>query len=152
MPAKDISAMLASSGVGSAAHSEMDLTDSNVISGLHGTIAEQCAEDHLDDRSDADDDLNKGRIRFPKAKLYGREDELEQLQMVYEAVAVQSDGFHKEAAAPSSSSAVPSQAGDAENGKDGAEQNGTVVNKSSNTRDSLRIITERTPPNLNSES
>ena len=106
----------------------------------------------MDDRSDADDDLNKGKIRFPKAKLYGREDELEHLQMVYEAVVVQSDEFHKEAAAPSSSSAVPSQAGDAENGKDGAEQNGTVVNKSSNTRDSLRIITERTPPNLNSES
>ena len=129
MPSKDISAMLASSGVGSAAHSEMDLTDSNVISGLHGTIAEQCAEDHLDDRSDADDDLNKGKIRFPKAKLYGREDELEQLQMIYEAVAVQSDGFHKEAAAPSSSSAVP-QAGVVENGRDGADQNATVVNNS----------------------
>ena len=134
MPGKDISAMLASSGTGSAAHSEMDLTDSNVISVLHGTIAEQCAEDHLDDRSDADDDLNKGKIRFPKAKLYGREDELEHLQMVYEAVAVQSDGFHKEAAAPSSSSAVPSQAGDVENGKDGAEQNAAAMTNSSTTR------------------
>ena len=125
--------MLASSGAGSAAHSEMDLTDSNVISGLHGTIAEQCAEDHLDDRSDADDDLNKGKIRFPKAKLYGREDELQQLQMVYEDVAVQSDGFHKEAASPSSSSAVPSQAGDMENGKDG-EQNSAAISNRSATR------------------
>ena len=123
--------MLASSGAGSAAHSVMNLSDSHVISGLHGTIAEQCAEDHLDDRSDADDDLNKGKIRFPKAKLYGREDELSKLQMVYEDVAVQSDGFHKEAAAPSSSSAVPSQAGDVENGKDGAGQNAAASNNSS---------------------
>mmetsp|Transcript_26584 Transcript_26584/g.76786 ORF Transcript_26584/g.76786 Transcript_26584/m.76786 type:complete len:1162 (+) Transcript_26584:287-3772(+) len=111
MPARDISALLAASGTGSAAHSEMDLADSDVIVGLHGTIAEQCDEDHLDDRSDADDDLNKGKIRFPKAKLYGRETELHQLLRVYEDVTVQSDGFHKEAAAPSSSGAVPSTGG-----------------------------------------
>jgi len=131
MPAKDISAMLAASGTGSEAHSQMDLTDSHVIAGLHGTIAEQSEEDHLDDRSDADDDLNKGKIRFPQARLYGRDDELERLQMVYKAVAVHPDGFHKEVAAPSSSGAVPSHADGAGSGDGGGAQPNNAVNKSS---------------------
>lgn len=53
--------------------------DSGFISGCWGTIAEQTDETYYDDRLDADDDLAKGRIRFPTAKLYGRDGELEML-------------------------------------------------------------------------
>jgi predicted ATPase len=44
-------------------------------------------ETHYDDRSDADDDLEKGKIQFSK-QLYGREKELDHLQEVYRRIVV----------------------------------------------------------------
>ena len=52
------------------------------IAGCHGTIAEQKDEAYYDDRSDADDDEEKGKIKFP-SRLYGREKELENLRRLY---------------------------------------------------------------------
>ena len=52
------------------------------IDGCHGTIAEQKDEAFYDDRSDASDDEEKGKIKFPK-KLYGREKELNSLEALY---------------------------------------------------------------------
>ncbi len=60
--------------------------DENYVSGCHGTVAEQLDEAYYDDRSDADDDLEKGRIKFPKDKLYGREKELGALRQLYDAM------------------------------------------------------------------
>jgi predicted ATPase len=40
-------------------------------------------EAYYDDRSEADDDTDKGYIRFPEAKLFGRMDELQQLKDAY---------------------------------------------------------------------
>jgi hypothetical protein len=57
--------------------------DENYVAGCHGTVAEQLDEAYYDDRSDADDDLEKGRIKFPKKKLYGRERELGVLRQLY---------------------------------------------------------------------
>jgi predicted ATPase len=45
-------------------------------------------ETHYDDRSDADDDLEKGKIQFSKHKLYGREMELDRLEEVYRRIVV----------------------------------------------------------------
>ena len=53
------------------------------IAGCHGTIAEQTDEGYYDDRSDADDDEEKGKIKFP-TRLYGREKELENLRRLYD--------------------------------------------------------------------
>jgi len=63
-----------------------DYEDHNV-QGANGTIAEQQDEAYYDDRSDADDDLEKGRIRFPQNILYGRERELETLLKTYDDLA-----------------------------------------------------------------
>ena len=60
--------------------------DENYVSGCHGTVAEQLDEAYYDDRSDADDDMEKGRIKFPKDKLYGREKELGILRQLYNAM------------------------------------------------------------------
>ena len=38
--------------------------------------AEQVDESYFDDRSDADDDLEKGQIKFIQDKLYGRDDDV----------------------------------------------------------------------------
>lgn len=62
--------------------------DENYVSGCHGTVAEQLDEAYYDDRSDADDDMQKGRIKFPKDKLYGREKELGILRQLYDAMEV----------------------------------------------------------------
>ncbi|KAL7567811.1 hypothetical protein ACA910_000562 [Epithemia clementina (nom. ined.)] len=43
----------------------------------YGTLAEQKDEAYFDDRPDADDDMEKGRIKFPTEKLYGRNKELQ---------------------------------------------------------------------------
>ena len=53
-----------------------------------GTLAEQVDETHYDNRIDADDDLEKGRIKFPstRERLYGREPQLQQLSEIYHAV------------------------------------------------------------------
>ena len=51
-----------------------------------GTLAEQKDEAYHDRREDADDDLEKGRIKFPKDKLYGRDNELRQLHDMYTSV------------------------------------------------------------------
>eukprot|EP00957_Ditylum_brightwellii_P205542 15344324-Ditylum_brightwellii.AAC.1 len=59
------------------------LGDEGFISGCWGTLAEQLDEAYYDDRSDADDDLEKGRIKFPQDKLYGRDTELELLRGLY---------------------------------------------------------------------
>lgn len=61
----------------------MTLCDDNYVAGCHGTVAEQLDEAYYDDRSDADDDLEKGKIKFPKNKLYGRERELGILRRLY---------------------------------------------------------------------
>ena len=52
------------------------------IQGCHGTIAEQTDEAYYDDRSDASDDIEKGRLKFPK-RIYGREKELDVLLKIY---------------------------------------------------------------------
>ena len=56
--------------------------EDNYIEGAHGTIAEQKDEAFYDDRSDADDDLEKGRITFPTG-IYGRDRELQLLTDIY---------------------------------------------------------------------
>ena len=56
------------------------------VQGCHGTIAPQQDETHYDDRSDASDDIEKGRLKFPK-RLYGRERELETLLNIYNELA-----------------------------------------------------------------
>ena len=46
---------------------------------------EQENEDYYDERSEADDDVEKGRITFPKeGKLYGREKDLQKLHGIYQ--------------------------------------------------------------------
>ena len=50
-----------------------------------GTLAEQEDEAYYDERCDADDDLEKGRIKFPDKKLYGREKELLQLHDIFKS-------------------------------------------------------------------
>ena len=52
------------------------------IEGANGTIAPQSDEAYYDDRSDASDDMEKGRLKFP-TKMYGRERELDMLQSIY---------------------------------------------------------------------
>ena len=61
------------------------MADEFRIEGCHGTIAEQKDEAFYDDRSDASDDEEKGKIKFPK-RLYGREKELDKLLSVYNEV------------------------------------------------------------------
>jgi len=56
--------------------------DEYAIRGCHGTIAPQSDEAYYDDRSDASDDIEKGRLNFP-TKLYGRERELDVLHNIY---------------------------------------------------------------------
>ena len=56
--------------------------DDYVCAGAHGTIAPQVDEAYYDDRSDASDDMEKGRLKFP-TKLYGRERELNVLHNIY---------------------------------------------------------------------
>ena len=53
------------------------------VVGAHGTVAEQEDESHFDNRSSDDDETEKGRIKFPKNKLYGRDKELETLQNIF---------------------------------------------------------------------
>ena len=53
------------------------------VVGCHGTMAEQKDEAYFDDRKDADDDMEKGRIKFPRNKLYGRDKELETLLKIF---------------------------------------------------------------------
>jgi predicted ATPase len=66
--------------------------DDNYVAGCHGTVAEQLDEAYYDDRSDADDDLEKGRIKFPKNKLYGRDRELGVLRQLYGSMIPNEDG------------------------------------------------------------
>lgn len=58
-------------------------SDDHYVAGAHGTVAEQRDEAYYDDRSDADDDMEKGRIKFPQNKLYGRDKELEILRNIF---------------------------------------------------------------------
>ena len=51
-----------------------------------GTLAEQTDETHYDNRPDADDDIEKGRIKFPNDKLYGRNEELQQFHSIVQSV------------------------------------------------------------------
>eukprot|EP00985_Skeletonema_marinoi_P025591 scaffold18962_cov140-Skeletonema_marinoi.AAC.4 len=60
-----------------------DCGDDHYVAGAHGTVAEQTDEAYYDDRSDADDDMEKGRIKFPQNKLYGRDRELETLRNIF---------------------------------------------------------------------
>ena len=62
---------------------DFDANDQDTIVGLHGTIAEQQDETHYDKRDDADDDVDKGKIHFPAGRLYGRDQELNELRSVY---------------------------------------------------------------------
>mmetsp|Transcript_35410 Transcript_35410/g.51876 ORF Transcript_35410/g.51876 Transcript_35410/m.51876 type:complete len:1076 (-) Transcript_35410:385-3612(-) len=57
--------------------------DEGFIDGLWGTVADQLDETSYDDRLDADDDLEKGCIKFPQNKLYGRESNLGLLRGLY---------------------------------------------------------------------
>ena len=45
---------------------------------------EQECEAHYDEREDAEDDIEKGRIKFSQRKLYGRDEELSRLHAVYD--------------------------------------------------------------------
>ena len=56
------------------------------VAGCHGTIAPQQDEAFYDDRSDASDDENKGRLNFP-SRLYGRDKELDALRRIYDGLA-----------------------------------------------------------------
>lgn len=56
--------------------------DHYAVFGAHGTIAPCLDEEHYDDRSDASDDVEKGRLKFP-CDLYGREKELARLLDAY---------------------------------------------------------------------
>ena len=56
------------------------------VAGCHGTIAPQQDEAFYDDRSDASDDENKGRLKFP-TRLYGRDKELDALRQIYDGLA-----------------------------------------------------------------
>lgn len=58
------------------------MADEFRIEGCHGTIAEQKDEAFYDDRSDASDDEEKGKIKFA-TRLYGREKELKSLGKLY---------------------------------------------------------------------
>ncbi len=60
------------------------MADEFRIEGCHGTIAEQKDEAFYDDRSDASDDEEKGKIKFP-TRLYGREKELDNLKRLYDS-------------------------------------------------------------------
>eukprot|EP00984_Skeletonema_dohrnii_P035124 scaffold34618_cov202-Skeletonema_dohrnii-CCMP3373.AAC.1 len=73
--------------------------DDNYVAGCYGTVAEQLDEAHYDDRSDADDDMEKGRIKFPKNKLYGRDRELAVLSQLYDDMATNSNDGKEGAAA-----------------------------------------------------
>ena len=73
--------------------------DDNYVAGCYGTVAEQLDEAHYDDRSDADDDMEKGRIKFPKDKLYGRDRELAVLSQLYGDMATNSNDGKEGAAA-----------------------------------------------------
>ena len=60
--------------------------EEHYVAGCHGTVAEQLDEAYYDDRSDADDDMEKGKIKFPKNKLYGRDRELDILLQLYRGI------------------------------------------------------------------
>ena len=60
--------------------------EEHYVAGCHGTVAEQQNEDYYDDRSDADDDMEKGKIKFTKNKLYGRDKELDILLQLYRGI------------------------------------------------------------------
>jgi len=107
---KDISSILARASITSV-HTELDTTHRDVVAGAHGTIEEQTDEEYYDDRSDADDDVRKGKIRFPRSRLYGRDKELEALRNIYrQVVGGDLDRCHdrEEMVPPSSSSSSPS--------------------------------------------
>lgn len=67
--------------------------DESFVEGCWGTVAEQTDEAFLDDRSDADDDMEKGRIKFPTGKLYGRDGELKLLRGLYREIIEDSKSF-----------------------------------------------------------
>ena len=62
------------------------VVNENAVDGCYGVIEEQENEDYYDERSEADDDIEKGKIRFSQKKLYGREKELSQLMSVYQTM------------------------------------------------------------------
>ncbi|KAL7581651.1 hypothetical protein ACA910_022199 [Epithemia clementina (nom. ined.)] len=69
----------------------MDESDDDEQQIEFGTLAEQKDEAYRDNRFDADDDLEKGRIKFPTDKLYGRDNELKQLHELYSALLLSSN-------------------------------------------------------------
>jgi hypothetical protein len=69
--------------------------DDHYVAGAHGTVAEQKDEAYYDDRSDADDDMEKGRIKFPQNKLYGRDKELETLRNIFYQMTPQDDSVEE---------------------------------------------------------
>jgi len=60
--------------------------DGGFVKGCWGTVTDQNDETYFDERSDAEDDLEKGRIKFPQNKLYGREHELGLLRDLYDDI------------------------------------------------------------------
>ena len=81
--------------------------EENYIAGAHGTIAEQQDEAFYDDRSDASDDMEKGKLNFP-SKIYGRERELEVLHKLYDGLSSASSTSVSSAEALCASDAAPS--------------------------------------------
>ena len=51
--------------------------------------AKQYDESYFDDRSNADDDLEKGQIKFAQDKLYGRDEDLSTLLSIYDKLSPQ---------------------------------------------------------------
>jgi len=60
--------------------------DEHYVSGAYGTLAPVANETFYDDRSDAEDDMEKGHINFPR-EIYGRERELDLLHGIYARLA-----------------------------------------------------------------
>ena len=72
---------------------EYNKSDYN-IDGAYGTIGPHDDEAYYDNRSDATDDIEKGRLKFPK-RIYGRERELETLLNIYDELATGAESSKK---------------------------------------------------------
>ena len=73
---------------------EYNKSDYN-IDGAYGTIGPHDDEAYYDNRSDATDDIEKGRLKFPK-RIYGRERELETLLNIYDELATGAESSKKQ--------------------------------------------------------
>jgi len=123
-------------------HSMDIMDDDHYVEGANGTIAEQEDEAYYDDRSDADDDLEKGRIRFPQT-LYGREHELQTLQHIYDDLVTRnldSKESGKEEVLPEQSTRSDEVAAAEQSLEPDLESDGSSAYHYSNPYDASRVI------------